>query len=68
MDQRQIWQHKASGGRYAVVLIDGIVSEAAGPLDQSEIDAILAGEMFDNDIEVAAALLLEADFLLVSEY
>lgn len=69
MDQRQIWQHKTSGEKFAVVLVDGILSEAAGPLHWREVEAIRAGEPFDSDVEVAADLLATQDeYKIAYEY
>jgi hypothetical protein len=69
MDQRQIWRHKKSGERYAAVFVDGILSEAAGPLHWREVEAIRNGELFDPDVEVAADLLAhQDDYELEAEY
>lgn len=69
MTQRQIWQHKVSGEQYAVIYVDGLLSEAAGPLHYNEVEAIKDGEYFENDVEIAAELLMhEDDYDLVCEY
>jgi hypothetical protein len=53
MSNVQIWSHVRSGDTFAVVIKDGIVTSAIGPLDSREIDECRRGGWEQNsDMEL----------------
>lgn len=49
----ELWQHRTSGERYAVVTEGGVCVDASGPLNQADVDAIMAGS---EDVEWSGEL------------
>jgi hypothetical protein len=44
MNTPQLWQHRDTGARYLVMLHEGVVVQADGPLDSDELAAVQQDE------------------------